>query len=761
MAKQHLTFLFFTLFGASAFAQSFVSLHGKALDPQRAGIPDALVSLESRNGSARFTTTADETGRYVFERVTPGAYLLETQAPGFGIEAVAVELVRDTERDIVLPVAALQTQVVVTASGTAQTTDEVSKALTVVDANDTNLRGEFALTDALRDVPGLRIERQGGPGALTSIRVRGMRIQDTSVLVDGFRVRDAASPQGDASGFLSDMTMTDADRVEVLRGAGSSQYGTNAMAGVINVVTAEGGGRTRGTLLMEGGSLAQFRGRATMAGGIGERLGYTAGVTHINVLEGIDGDDPSRTTGVQGRVDYRFSPTARLYGRLFVTDAFGKLKSSPYADGNTVVLSADNPDNTRAARVISGAMALSLKGLTFSYQGLRTERRFGDGPAGLGYQPTGSTNSWYDGDVHTAGARGDWRIGRHQSINAGYEFESENFDNRSTGPDFTGAASVNVTQRSHNVYLQDQVSLLGGRLQFAGSWRGQWFTLRQPTLFPNTDAPYNATTFAAPPSAQTGDGSAAYTFARSATKLRGHVGRGYRAPSLYERFGTYYGAFGYSTYGDPRLQPDRSLAFDAGVDQTFGTRTRVSASYFYTWLQQVIVFDFSGAINPAMDPYGRFGGYRNTNGGLARGVELSGSFSVTRSLTVNAAYTYTNAIERTPLVENVLRTFIVPLHQASVTATQRFGPRLTAFFSFVGSSDYLAPVYDPNSFSSRSFTFAGIRRAQAGASYRVPMGEFKAIRIGGKVDNLFNQDYTESGFRTPGATATGGIQFEF
>ena len=66
---------------------------------------------------------------------------------------------------------------------------------------------------------------------------------------------------------------------------------------------------------------------------------------------------------------------------------------------------------------------------------------------------------------------------------------------------------------------------------------------------------------------------------------------------------------------------------------------RASATYFYTYLQNVITFDFSGFINPATDPFGRFGGYRNTKGGIARGVELSSDANVTRSLTVSAAYT--------------------------------------------------------------------------------------------------------------------------
>ncbi|MBS0489824.1 MAG: TonB-dependent receptor [Proteobacteria bacterium] len=757
-------------------------LHGTILDPQNAAIPGAQVSLVSRDNTLRLAVSTDGAGAYLFTAVPAGRYVLEAQAEGFGAgQALVVDLAESADRrvDVPLPVAAIRTQVVVTASGTPQTTDEVSKALTIVDTETAATRGEFFLSDALRDVPGIRVERLGGPGAMTSIRTRGLRPEDTALLVDGFRIRDAAAPQGDASGFLSDVLVTDADRMEVLRGAGSSLYGSNATGGVVNIVTAEGGGRTRGGVLLEGGSLGLFRGRAQLAGALGQRFHYSAGVAHLNVISGVDGDDPSRTTALQSRTDYLVSAKARLSGRIFFTDAFAKLNSNPLAASGipasgivdavpnvTFLPSPDNPDNTRAARVFSGALSLALRpaetvGVTLSYQGLVSRRRFGDGPAGYGYQPSASTNSWYDGDVHTAGARLDWRAGRHHSVNAGYEFESEAYGNRGLDPDVEGLSSVAVTERSSSAYLQDQVSLLDGRLQFAGSWRGQWFTLSQPVLRPITDAPYKGMSFAAPPTAQTGDGSAAYLLRRTGTKLRAHVGKGYRAPSLYERFGAYYGSFGYSAYGDPRLRPDRTLAVDAGFDQMFGARARLSATYFYTWLQEVVIFDFSGAISPAVDPYGRYGGYRNTRGGLARGAELSGSVTPTRRLTLHGAYTYTNSVQRVPLVEDILRTFVTPAHQYSASATERLSDRLTLFFSYTGSGDYLAPVFDANTFSSRAYRFQGANRAQAGANYRLPLGEFRAIRFTGKVDNLFNQDYYESGFRTPGATATGGMQFEF
>jgi vitamin B12 transporter len=169
----------------------------------------------------------------------------------------------------------------------------------------------------------------------------------------------------------------------------------------------------------------------------------------------------------------------------------------------------------------------------------------------------------------------------------------------------------------------------------------------------------------------------------------------------------------------------------------------------------VIIFDTSSAITPLTDPLGRNGGYRNTGGGIARGVEASSTVAATRSLQLTAAYTYTDARQRTPLVPGVWQTYEIPRHQYSFFATERFSARVTALFGYAGGSDYLASV------SGRAFRFGGPSRVQAMLSYRHPLSEFRALRFFWKGENLFNQTYFENGFRTPGATFTGGTQFEF
>ncbi|HEV2884531.1 MAG TPA: TonB-dependent receptor, partial [Pyrinomonadaceae bacterium] len=703
--------------------------------------------------------------------------------------------------DISLPLAGVNEQVTVTAQGMAQPVDEVSKAVSVVAQQEIDERDETAISEALRSVPGLRVQQLGGPGSFTSIKTRGLRNEDTAVLIDGLRFRDAAAPQGDASGFLEDLIVTDVSRVEVLRGSGSSLYGSNAIGGVINLVTDEGGGPFHGNLLAEGGGLGMFRGRAQVAGGArNDSIVYSAGFSHLNVTRGIDDQDEARNSSGQGRILFHLTPTTTLLGRIYAANSRLQLNNSPVGIGNlpptgiieaialspeeqrryeagvptsqlnvgvaTFIPAANDPDNLRKANFFSGALVFSQRpieafGYSLSYQGLATNRTGVNGPSGVGFQPFGgSEQSDFDARVQTLNARLDVRAGRVNFITGGYEFENENFRNLSFQVNPADNSTVDVTQRSHALFVQDQLRLLEDRLQISVAFRTQFFSLQQPKFTPTASAPYSGIVFQSPPTAYTGDGSIAYMFRRSGTKLRAHVGNGYRAPSLFERFGTFFGSFGYSTFGDPRLRPDRSIAVDAGLDQTlFQNRLRASATYFYTRLQEVIIFDFSGAIDPATDAFGRFGGYRNTNGGIARGVELSMTATPTRTLNISAAYTYTKSLQRTPQVAGVLRSLVIPDHQFSLVATQRFGRRVLVNFDLAASSDYLAPILDPNTFASRAYRFRGLARADFGGSYTVPFGESRSLRFFGYVDNLFDREYFESGFRTPGRTGRAGASF--
>ncbi|MFN8007861.1 MAG: TonB-dependent receptor [Terriglobia bacterium] len=799
--------LFLMLWGITAGGNEGMAqaLAGNIVDPQAAAVAGARVGLYRRDSNARWSTLSDSQGQFRFDRVTPGSYFIEVEAQGFArmttppvfTDQKGIEGYR-----ITLALAQVKQEVVVTAAGSAQSIDELAKTVTVLDQQEVTQRDEYSIASALRTVPGVRFQQLGGPGSLSSLKIRGQRNEDTSVLIDGQRFRDVAAPQGDASGFLSDLLFIDTERVEVLNGSGSSFYGTHAIGGVVNIITDEGGGRAHGNILLEGGSLGFFRGLAQVAGGIhNDRVTYSLGAGNLSVTRGVDGDDATRNTSGQGKLQFHLSPTSTLSARLYAVDGFQQINTSPFAagevpasgivpavplsldalnqfesgvpldqihfNGANFVPSINDPDFRRTAKFLVGSVIFSQQprdgwNYSLAYQGLATDRTFFDGPGGVLFQPFTQTQSDYDGRTQNLTARTDVRLGSFNLLNVGYEFEQERYLNRNLTGIATEDSSVDVTQRSNTLYVQDLMRLWGDRLQIMLGFRYQGFTLLNPTFLPSVDSPYQGMVFAAPPSAYTGDGAIAYFIRSTGTKFRAHVGNGYRAPSLYERFGTYYSSFGYSAYGDPRLQPDRSIAVDGGLEQSFcNNRIRTSATYFYTRLQQVIIFDFSGGIDPGTDPFGRYGGYRNSGGGLARGVELSARFSPTRSTDVAATYTYTNAVQNQPIVAGVLKTFVIPDNMFSLVLTQHVGQRFYVNLNYVASSNYLAPLLDYSTFTNRAYQFGGYQLAELGSSYQFPIGDTQQLRFYFKIGNLFNQDYYEAGYRTPGLTGLVGVQFSF
>ena len=792
--------------------QQGATLSGRVTDPQGAGLAGAAVTLHERaRTQVRLSTVTDAAGAYRFERLAPGEYLLEVEARGFASGAAqAVAVARDSSAtlDVRLEVAGVAAKVVVTASDTPQTVDEVSKAVTTVTSRQVEERDEATIADALATVPGLRVQQLGGPGSLVSIKTRGLRNQDTSVLIDGLRLRDPAAPEADATSLLSDLQFTDAGRVEVLRGSGSSLYGTNATGGVVNVVTEEGGGPFRGQLFAEGGGLGFARARAQFSGSAGgaERLVWSAGVSHLNVSDGVDSADAARSTNAQGRALFRLTPTATLSARVYASDSFAQLNEEPQAVGPlpaggvvdarpvsrdelrryeagtplsqinlgdaTFLPAANDADFSRAARFFSGAVTFAQRpteafGYSVTYHGLSTHRSLNEGPAVPGspadffFEPQGSTVNDFDGTAHTLSARTDFRLGRHNLINAGYEFERETFFTRFLDVTPAGNSTAEVDERGHTFFVQDQLRFLDERLQLSAAFRAQTFRLGAPRFTPAAGAPYAGLSLDSPPVAYTGDGSIAYLFRSTNTKLRAHVGNGYRKPSLYERFGTFFSPFfGYSALGDPRLAPERSVAFDAGVDQTLASnRARLSATYFYTRLQEVVAFGDTPA-----DPFGRFGGYVNTGGGLSRGLELSGEFAPSRRLDLFASYTHVNSDQRrAPVagVAGVLPAFATPEHQFTLVANARLGSRVAVNFDLVASGDYLAPVFDPRTFTNRAYRFDGIRKGDLTAGYTFPLSDSRRLRLFGKIENVFDREYYENGFRTPGVNARAGAALNF
>ena len=409
---------------ASLFAQAGMKVEGAVKDSQGKNVAEAQIRLFRLDAGAPIRTSTNADGRFLLERLAPGSFLLQIDKEGFQSVARNIELKSgDVAAEIVLHVAGVSDSVVVTAAGAPQKLDEISKAVSIVSQEELQNRDEYALSDTLRTVPGVVVTNGGGPGQNTSIRIRGLRSDAAAVLVDGLRFRDATTTQGDSSSFMSTLNIVAPDHIEVLRGSASSLYGTNAVAGVVNVVTHDGGAPLHGDLQLEGGSLGMIRARGTLGGGaMGDRLKYSAGLLHLNVMDGIDGHDANRSTGGQGFVRYDVTPAVSLTGRLWGSDDFvqtnisptttgipsanfptnGVIAAIPLSPANVAILNGggipnytgvtfipgrDDPDSRRASRFYTGAFifrqAVSARASwQASYQRVHTSRVYQNGPGG-------------------------------------------------------------------------------------------------------------------------------------------------------------------------------------------------------------------------------------------------------------------------------------------------------------------------------------------------------------------------------------------
>ena len=301
-------------------------------------------------------------------------------------------------------------------------------------------------------------------------------------------------------------------------------------------------------------------------------------------------------------------------------------------------------------------------------------------------------------------------------------------------------------------FVQDQIRLMDARLQISIAARSQWFTIRQ------ADRP-GFLAAVSPRKSVTGDAAFAYFIRSSSTKLRGHVGNGFRAPSLFERFGD--GAFlsGFTRFGDPTLRAEQSIALDAGLDQRLAhDRLRFGLTYFYTRLQRAIDFiSFLGPFSPTgpPDPLGlsRFGGYSNFPGGVSRGLETYFEAAPRNGTAIRASYTFTNA-DRFVLGHGLQTQYVTPKHLFGLSVIQRYRAFNLAF-DLNHTGEYVGPVFPLD------LRFSGFTKADLFGSYRRALNDKVGMKLFAGVDNLFNRKYFENGFRAPGASGRGGISFSF
>ena len=267
---------------APAAAQEPVTVRGAVTDSSGGVLPG--VTVEAQRGLLVVATTATgDDGGYRLDLPEAGRYQVTAHLDGFAAGAAEVTAAAGGAiADFRLAIAPYRDTVVVTASRTAESAASVTESHSVFTADDIATLGSHSVADVLRYVPGLNVESTGREGSVTSVFARGGESDYNHVLIDGVRVND----NGGYFDF-DRVSAAEIERVEVVRGAQSALYGSDAIGSVIQIFTKRGapdsGPRVSGSF--EGGSFGTTRGDLRVLGGAGGRVDYQLGVAH----RGTDG----------------------------------------------------------------------------------------------------------------------------------------------------------------------------------------------------------------------------------------------------------------------------------------------------------------------------------------------------------------------------------------------------------------------------------------------------------------------------------------
>ncbi len=476
-------------------------------------------------------------------------------------------------------------EVVVTANRYATPTSEVGSSVSVVTGQQLQAEQVPTVADALRYVPSMNVTRSGGPAQLTSVFMRGADSDHTLVLIDGIPANDPTAPEG-AFDF-STLTVDDIDQIEVLRGPQSTVWGSNAIGGVVNIITKRGDGPPSGYAYTEDGSYNTYREGAGVSGG-NKTFNYSLSLSEQD-SEGFPAVD-SRFADRQPN-GYSILTTADRFG-WNISDALSIDFIGRYQQSNVGIYNSGG-----AAGVDPNSQLRNSSTLV----GVQPHLALLDGKW---MQTYNLSYTYYDRQDNYAGspshlngglARLDWQNDFHltdnDTLTAGITESRENID------------ELGVVQRSDEAsagYLQDAINFWKRLYLTAG---GRYDSLQVG----GDDLTYRFT--------------AAYIFPTNTT-FRGSYGTGFKAPTLSDL---------YSPYGSPTLKSEKSYGWDAGVEQAFlDNRLTASATYFSNQFTNLL--DYNSVTN--MED--------NIGHARAQGVELGLNARPIDELTLGINYTYTD-----------------------------------------------------------------------------------------------------------------------
>jgi vitamin B12 transporter len=597
--------------------------------------------------------------------------------------------------------------VVVTATPVETPAEQLGASVSVVNGEDFQTYHYPTVDEALRSVPGVEIRRSGAYGKTTSVTIRGANANQVQVLVDGLRVKSPTLGQVDLSDISPDLI----ERIEVIRGAQSTLYGADAIGGVINIITRKGkGGPFQATVQQEVGNYDTLVSRATVYGAW-KILNYALSASHFE-SNGQFQNDETDANAISARIG------ATLPGNSTLDFVFRYNKNDIGVPVKGVFPGPQpiNPIINRNARSQSETTIFSLEGKTRPVEWWETRGRLARYESSAGFQDPVDPGVDFDfatfSQVNVERREAEWVnsffIGKWSTSSVGLEHRREIGESHNT------FRAVSETQ---SVFFEQQLRFFE-RLFLTGGFR-----VEDNSVFGTTT---------------TERGSLAFLIKETGTRLRGSAGTGFRAPTFNDLF--------FPGFGNPDLQPEKSLSYDFGVDQKlWNNRIRLGLTYFQNNFRNLIA-----CCTPL--PTAPFGGPFNVGRARSAGIEFTSEVDVLPNLIASLNYTYTdseNLATDRPLPRE-------PRHRWNIGLTWEPISKLSLFTQVHVVSEQFeqfGEVYN-----------SGYTRVDIGGTWRIleRTGWLQKLELTARIQNLLNEGYAEvRGFPALGINALVGLRASF
>ena len=606
------TFLFVVqlLSPVVSMGQSNASIHGTISDPSGAAIPGATIAVQQSKTAAAMADTHSESDGSFSISVPPGDYRVSISASGFSpvSDGVTVSAGDSRALDARLQLATMSSNVIVSAEAEPEPAANVIAPVDVLTLADIEHQQQNWLAPFLATAPGVALSQLGPEGGVESLFLDGGNSAYTLVLIDGVSA-DISLPgiSIDFSGY----TIDGIDKIEVVHGASSALYGSDAMTGVVDVLTHRGSTETPEVELEgEGGTFDTGKGAGQISGLLG-KFDYSAAMGYFSTRGQSPGPDVSeadrplaypffRDTTLNGNFGWKFSDTAsvRLTVRNSASDAGQPGQTLLAADPSDLfdpITPGEDSDLHNFSSGLSWDFGFGEHWQTH-FQGF--DSRYQDTIADK--QDKKTIFEFVD-KFNRAGldARSTYAFS-HGGITAGYYFENE-----------TGGA---LGRHDNAGYLELRyqltrrlVAIAGGRVE-ANETFGTRFV---PRVGASYAAHYGGGIW--------GD-----------AHLRASYGQGIKEPPLFP------------ADCDPSLKAEQAATFDAGFDQYFASnRVRFSTTYFHNEFRNIV--SFASGLTPNDLPQNCpafFGSYFNTDKARAFGSDSSFSVRMSRWLDIGGTYSY-------------------------------------------------------------------------------------------------------------------------